>query len=127
MVKNYLFDTSILLQGPSEAIYGFQDNNIWICGTTLQEIDGEAVTTKQQKGVFCDDLAHVIDTMVERPEGMTAEERTRAPDRIRIRGSGEYPPHCRPGMGGELSNEIGESSCSTVESWRVMIPQLIAF
>ena len=45
---------------------------------TLQEIDGEAVTTKQQKGVFCDDLAHVIDTMVERPEGMTAEEYTAA-------------------------------------------------
>ena len=41
---------------------------------TLQEIDGETVTTKQQKGVFCDDLAHVIDTMVERPEGMTDEE-----------------------------------------------------
>lgn len=41
---------------------------------TLQEIDGETVTTKQQEGVFCDDLAHVIDTMVERPEGMTDEE-----------------------------------------------------
>lgn len=41
---------------------------------TLQEIDGETVTTKQQTGVFCDDLAHVIDTMVERPEGMTDEE-----------------------------------------------------
>lgn len=45
---------------------------------TLQEIDGETVTNKQQKGVFCDDLAHVIDTMVERPEGMTAEEYTAA-------------------------------------------------
>ena len=41
---------------------------------TLQEIDGEAVTTKQQKGVFCDDLAHVIDTMVERPQTMTDAE-----------------------------------------------------
>ena len=49
-------------------------------------------------------------------KGRTAEERTRAPDRIRIRGSGEHPPHCRPRMGGELSNEIGESLCSTVES-----------
>ena len=45
---------------------------------TLQEIDGETVTTKQQEGVFCDDLAHVIDTMVERPEGMTDEEYTAA-------------------------------------------------
>ena len=41
---------------------------------TLQEMDGETVTTKQQTGVFCDDLAHVIDTMVERPETMTVEE-----------------------------------------------------
>mgnify|MGYP006958203038 CR=1 FL=1 len=45
---------------------------------TLQEIDGETVTTKKQEGVFCDDLAHVIDTMVERPEGMTDEEFTAA-------------------------------------------------
>ena len=41
---------------------------------TLKEIDGETVTTKQQTGVFCDDLAHVIDAMVERPETMTDEE-----------------------------------------------------
>ena len=41
---------------------------------TLQEIDGETVTTKQQKGVFCDDLAHVIDAMVERPQTMTDAE-----------------------------------------------------
>lgn len=45
---------------------------------TLQEIDGDPVTTKQQKGVFCDELAHVIDTMVERPETMTDEEYTAA-------------------------------------------------
>ena len=45
---------------------------------TLKEIDGDTVTTKQQTGVFCDDLAHVIDTMVERPEGMTDEEYTAA-------------------------------------------------
>jgi hypothetical protein len=41
---------------------------------TLQEIDGETVTTKQQTGVFCDDLAAVIDAMVERPQTMTDEE-----------------------------------------------------
>ena len=45
---------------------------------TLKETDGETVTTKKQTGVFCDDLAHVIDTMVERPEGMTDEEYTAA-------------------------------------------------
>lgn len=40
MVKNYLLDTNILLQNP-EAIYGFDDNNIIICGTTLQELDSK--------------------------------------------------------------------------------------
>lgn len=45
---------------------------------TLQEIDGETVTTKQQKGVFCEDLTQAIDTMVERPQFMTDEEYTAA-------------------------------------------------
>lgn len=45
---------------------------------TLQDVDGEIITTRQQTGVYCDDLAHVIDTMVERPEGMTDEEYTAA-------------------------------------------------
>lgn len=40
MTKNYLLDTNILLQNP-EAIYGFDDNNIIICGTTLQELDSK--------------------------------------------------------------------------------------
>lgn len=38
MVKNYLLDTSILLENPRN-LYGFEDNNIYICGTTLQELD----------------------------------------------------------------------------------------
>lgn len=38
MVKNYLLDTSILLDNPHN-LYGFEDNNIYICGTTLQELD----------------------------------------------------------------------------------------
>lgn len=38
MVKNYLLDTSILLENPNN-IYGFDDNNVYICGTTLQELD----------------------------------------------------------------------------------------
>ena len=41
---------------------------------TLRVIDGETVTTKQQKGVFCDELTTVIDAMVERPQTMTDEE-----------------------------------------------------
>lgn len=38
MVKNYLLDTSVLLDNPHN-LYGFEDNNIYICGTTLQELD----------------------------------------------------------------------------------------
>ena len=38
MVKNYLLDTSILLENPRN-LFGFADNNVYICGTTLQELD----------------------------------------------------------------------------------------
>lgn len=40
MVKNYLVDTNILLSNPY-SIFGFEDNNIYICGTTLQELDSK--------------------------------------------------------------------------------------
>ncbi|MEE3486705.1 MAG: PhoH family protein [Bulleidia sp.] len=40
MVKNYLLDTNVLLQNP-DSIFGFDDNHVWICGTTLQELDGK--------------------------------------------------------------------------------------
>ena len=38
MIKNYLLDTNILLQNPT-SIYGFEDNNVYLCGTTMQELD----------------------------------------------------------------------------------------
>lgn len=34
MVKNYILDTNILISSPN-AIYGFEDNNVIITGTTL--------------------------------------------------------------------------------------------
>ena len=40
MIKNYLMDTSTLLENPQN-IYGFEDNNVIICGTTLQELDSK--------------------------------------------------------------------------------------
>ena len=40
MVKNYLLDTNILLINP-KSMFGFEDNNVWICGTTLQELDSK--------------------------------------------------------------------------------------
>lgn len=41
MVKNYVLDTNILLGGGAENIYGFDDNNVIITGTSLQEIDSK--------------------------------------------------------------------------------------
>lgn len=36
--KNYILDTSVLLQDP-KSIFAFEDNNVIITGTTLQELD----------------------------------------------------------------------------------------
>ena len=38
MVKNYLLDTNILMSN-ANAIFGFEDNNVYLCGTVLQELD----------------------------------------------------------------------------------------
>ena len=38
MVKNYLLDTNILMSNPN-ALFNFEDNHIWLCGTVLQELD----------------------------------------------------------------------------------------
>ena len=38
MRKNFVLDTNILLDNP-ESLFGFDDNNVWLTGTTLQEID----------------------------------------------------------------------------------------
>ena len=38
MKKNYILDTNILIQSP-EALFGFEDNNVFLTGTTLQELD----------------------------------------------------------------------------------------
>ena len=38
MVKNYLLDTNVLMTN-ANAIFDFEDNNIYLCGTVLQELD----------------------------------------------------------------------------------------
>ena len=40
----------------------------------VRTLNDNGETLQEHTGVFCDDLAHVIDTMVERPEGMTDAE-----------------------------------------------------
>ena len=44
----------------------------------VHTLNDKGETLQEHAGVFCDDLAHVIDTMVERPEGMTDAEYTAA-------------------------------------------------
>jgi PhoH-like ATPase len=39
MRKNYVLDTNTLILSP-DSIYGFEDNNVYITTTTLQELDG---------------------------------------------------------------------------------------
>lgn len=38
MVKNYLLDTNILMSNP-HAMFSFEDNNVYLCGTVIQELD----------------------------------------------------------------------------------------
>jgi hypothetical protein len=40
----------------------------------IRTLSDKGDTIEERRGIFCDDLATVIDTMVERPEGMTDAE-----------------------------------------------------
>ena len=61
MVKNYVLDTNLLLDNPN-VIYGFQDNNVYITGVTLQELDnhkndrGEVGYNTREVGRILDEL-----------------------------------------------------------------------
>lgn len=37
--KNYVLDTNILLVSPEAMVMGFDDNDVWVTSTTLQELD----------------------------------------------------------------------------------------
>lgn len=61
MIKNYLLDTNILLQSPN-SIYGFDDNVVWICGTTLQELDHKK-TAPGEIGYSARECARIMDEL----------------------------------------------------------------
>ncbi len=63
MIKNYMLDTNILLQNPG-AIFGFADNNVFICGTTLQELDGKK-TAGGEIGYAARECCRIIDSLRE--------------------------------------------------------------
>lgn len=61
MVKNYVLDTSILIANP-KSIYGFEDNNIYICGTTLQELDKKK-TLVGEVGYNARECCRILDSL----------------------------------------------------------------
>lgn len=62
MIKTYVLDTNVLLSDPGAMIHGFEDNEVVICSTTIQELDskkragGELGYNARQCGKILDDL-----------------------------------------------------------------------
>ncbi|MCR5734237.1 MAG: PhoH family protein, partial [Lachnospiraceae bacterium] len=63
MIKNYVLDTNILLQDPT-SIYGFDDNNVYITGTTLQELDSKK-NVLGEVGYNARECIRILDTLRE--------------------------------------------------------------
>ena len=64
MIKNYLLDTNILLTNPN-AIFEFEDNNIFLCGTTLQEIDKFKEEKGTERGYNAREVCRILDNLRE--------------------------------------------------------------
>ena len=62
--KNYLLDTNILLQDPY-SIHGFDDNNVLVCGTTLQELDSKK-RAPGELGYNAREACRIIDSLREK-------------------------------------------------------------
>lgn len=63
MRKNYLLDTNILLQNPS-SLLGFEDNNVYLCGTTMQELDSKK-TAPGEVGYNARECCRILDNLRE--------------------------------------------------------------
>lgn len=61
-VKHYVLDTNILLQSP-KAIFGFDDNNVYITSTTLQELDSKK-SVKGELGYGARETARILDSLL---------------------------------------------------------------
>lgn len=44
MVKTYVLDTNVLLNDPYSMVRGFEDNEVVVCSTTIQELDSKKCT-----------------------------------------------------------------------------------
>lgn len=60
-VKNYVLDTNILLQNP-QSLFGFADNNVYLCGTTLQELDSKK-TEPGELGYNARECCRILDEL----------------------------------------------------------------
>lgn len=63
MRKNYLLDTNILLQNP-QSLFGFADNNVYLCGTTMQELDSKK-TEPGELGYNARECCRILDELRE--------------------------------------------------------------
>lgn len=64
MIKNYLLDTNILLANPN-AIFNFEDNNLYLCGTTLQELDKFKEEKGTERGYNAREACRILDSLRE--------------------------------------------------------------
>ena len=74
MIKNYLLDTNILMTN-ANAIFGFEDNNIYLCGTVLQELDKHK-NDEGERGFNARESIRIIKNLIkEALDGKTKQER----------------------------------------------------
>ena len=74
MVKNYLLDTNILMSN-ANAIFGFEDNNVYLCGTVLQELDKHK-DDKNERGYNAREALRIIKNLIKDAlDNKTKEER----------------------------------------------------
>lgn len=60
--KNYILDTSVLIQDP-KSIFAFEDNNVIITGTTLQELDKRM--SHNRENLFVSQIAGSLKSLME--------------------------------------------------------------
>jgi PhoH-like ATPase len=83
MIKTYILDTNVLLNDPFAMVNGFEDNEVIVCSTTIQELDskkrlgGELGFKARQCGKILDDLrtkGSLIDGIRNEAGGITKVE-----------------------------------------------------
>lgn len=74
MIKNYLLDTNILMAN-AYSIFGFADNNLYLCGTVLQELDKHK-NDDGEKGYNAREAIRILKNLIKTTlDGKSKEER----------------------------------------------------